>query len=257
VIERDASQVLDANLCMLASADPLGHIVDHHLFGSPYVTIHMVYVGIAAILTVLVMTSAAKRVVADGTGGRLGGFFETIMLYIRDEVSRPFLGKEGDKYLWIIWSFFFFILFNNLVGLLPEIGRTSTANLSVTGGLAAVAFCTYHGIGIKKNGFFRYMKAAFLVGPWPLWPMMIGIEFLGHVIKPAALAVRLFANMVAGHTMLAVIFGFTAGGMALGVVCSGSAVLLTFLELLVACIQAFIFTFLTTVFLSMAIHPDH
>ncbi|MEM7262224.1 MAG: F0F1 ATP synthase subunit A, partial [Planctomycetota bacterium] len=109
----------------------------------------------------------------------------------------------------------------------------------------------------KKNGFFHYMKANFLVGPPFLWPLMIPIEIMGHIIKPASLAIRLLANMVAGHLLLGVILSFAGFGAAIALISGTAGVLLTFLEILVAFIQAFIFTFLTTVYLGMAIHPDH
>jgi len=255
--------MLDSML-FLAAADPLEHVVDRAIGGqfsgglvSPdvFFSYHITYMLIAAVICCLLLPFVAHRIAADGTGGRLGGFFESILLFIRDDVVRPFVGEEGDKYLWIIWTFFFFILFCNLLGMLPKIGLTATASLSVNAALASISFLIYHGVGIKKNGLLKYLKANFLVGPPFLWPLMIIIEAMGHVIKPCALAIRLLANMVAGHLLLAVILGLSSGAVSL---VTGSAVVaLTFLEILVACIQAFIFTFLTTVFLGMAIHPDH
>ncbi|MCA8959729.1 MAG: F0F1 ATP synthase subunit A, partial [Planctomycetes bacterium] len=94
-------------------------------------------------------------------------------------------------------------------------------------------------------------------GPPFLWPLMVPLEMLGHLIKPSALAIRLLANMVAGHLLLGVILSFAGAGAVIALISGTAGVLLTFLEILVAFIQAFIFTFLTTVFLSMAIHPDH
>ena len=103
------------------------------------------------------------------------------------------------------------------------------------------------------------------MGPPYLWPLMIPIEILGHIIKPCALAIRLFANMLAGHTMLAVFIGFCATfsmqaffltGFVAGV-STGAAIAIYFLEIFVAFLQAFVFTFLATVFLSLAVHPDH
>ena len=161
-------------------------------------------------------------------------------------------------------QFFFFVLFCNLLGLIPG-AATATGNVNVTAGLALIALTTYHVVGIKRNGFVKYVKASLLVGPWWLWWMMIPIEILGQIIKPCALAIRLFANMVGGHMMLAVILGFTGIlsaesyflGTTITVISVLSCVLLMFLELLVAVIQAYIFAFLTTVFLSLAIHPEH
>ncbi|MFQ5653472.1 MAG: F0F1 ATP synthase subunit A [Planctomycetota bacterium] len=254
-------------LLPVASSDPLEHIFDHPLLkvgGMPVITMHVVMLWVAAALCLLLFPVIVRRIARDGTGGRLATFFEAILLFIRDEMARPFMGKDGDRFLPIIWTFFFFILFCNLLGMIPG-SATATGNISVTAGLAAVSFVTYHSIGIAHNGFFGYLKANLLVGPPFLWPLMIIVELAGHAIRPCALCIRLFANMVAGHTMLAVIIGFALAlrwdnllaGSGIALVSVVSAVLLNFLELLVAMIQAFIFTFLTTVFLSMAVHPEH
>ncbi len=234
------------------------HIINYYpsnIFG--FLTVHSWLLLITAALLIFGIPAVVNRIVADGTGGRLGGFFEVIFLFIRDEVVYPFLGQEdGNKYLPIIWTFFFFILTCNLLGLVPK-SYTSTGNFWVTGTLAAIAFVFYHMAGIKRHGFGHYVKANLLVGPSFLWPLMIVIELMGHVIRPCALALRLCANMVAGHVMLAVISLFTVLSWIALVPASMGAFALSFLELLVAFIQAFIFTFLTTVFLSMALHPDH
>ena len=178
--------------------------------------------------------------------------------------AEPFLGEDTRKFVPLIWTFFFFVLFCNLLGLIPG-AATATGNVNVTAGLAVIALCTYHAVGIKRNGLVKYVKSSLLVGPWWLWWMMIPIEILGQIIRPCALAIRLFANMVGGHMMLAVILGFTGIlsaesfflGTTITVISVLSCVLLMFLELLVAAIQAYIFAFLTTVFLSLAIHPEH
>ncbi|MGE3166843.1 MAG: F0F1 ATP synthase subunit A [Planctomycetota bacterium] len=250
--------------------DPLSHVKDWVVAGP--VTVHTIYATISALLCITILPWVAQRIVQHGTGGRVAGLFEVILLFLRDEVARPFLGKEGDKYLPVLWSFFFFILFCNLLGLIPlPIAYTATSNLNVTIGLAVCSFCFYHAIGIKENGLVHYLKANLLVGPPFLWPLMILVEALGHILKPAALAIRLFANMVAGHTVLAVLIGFAAAGVKLfadggiGVVLGGGVTLASVagsvaiycLEIFIGFLQAFIFTFLTTVFLSMAVHPDH
>ena len=193
---------------VLAGSDPLAHVLDHS-FLPLGITVHVFWMLIATVLCILVCRTVAARMEGGETGGRLAGFFEVILLYIRDEVVRPFLGKEGDKFLPIIWTLFWFILFMNLLGLVPIPGNsTATGNIAVTGALATFALVFYHSIGIKKNGLIHYTKANLLVGPSYLWPMMIPIEIFGHIIKPCALAIRLFANMVAGHVMLAVFMGF-------------------------------------------------
>jgi F-type H+-transporting ATPase subunit a len=157
-------------------------------------------------------------------------------------------------------------------------GNTSTANYFITPGLAACAFGAYHYLGVKEEyehhhkgvgswggAIWAYMKNQIPSVPIFVLPLMVLIEIAAHIIRPCALAIRLCANMVAGHVMMAVLFGFTTvftsdfivGGALVSLVSVTAATLLTFLELLVAVIQAFVFTFLTTVFLSMAVHPNH
>lgn len=241
---------------VIAAGDPMSHVLDTYLIGHVF-TKHVLMMFIVAGLCVWLFSTVAARIEGGQPGGRLAGLFEVLLTFIRDDVAKPFLGKDTNQYLPILWTFFFFILFCNLLGLIP-FSATATGNAMVTGGLATVSFVVYHAAGIKRMGFVPYVKAIFLVGPPFLWPLMIVVEAMGHIIKPVALTIRLFANMVAGHVMLAVIIGIgAASGIALGAVTSSAAVLLMFLELLVAFIQAFIFTFLTTVFLSMSLHPEH
>lgn len=251
-------------LLFLAADNPLDHVVDHDL-GLPLgITKHVLFMLMASAGCIVMMTYVARQMANGEPGGRLAGVIEAILLFIRNEVVRPFMGKEGDKFLPIIWTIFFFVLFCNLIGLVPG-SATATGNINVTAALALFAFFMYHFYGLRKNGLVHYLKANLLVGPAYLWWLMIPIEIMGHFIKPAALAIRLFANMVAGHTMLAVFMGFClmltaenilGGGLVAGVSVT-AAVAIYFLEIFVAFLQAFVFAFLTTVFLSMALHPEH
>ena len=259
--------IFGLNQLSILAADPLTHVLDqkYDALKSLGITKHVTMMLAAAAICLIVFPLVARRIASDRPG-RLGMFFEAILLFVRDEMARPFLGKDAERFLPVIWSFFFFILFCNLLGMIPlPFMGTATGNINVTVALATVAFCTYHFVGIRENGLLHYAKANLLVGPWFLWPLMVPLELLGHAIKPSALAIRLFANMMGGHIMLAVVIGFTGVftfdnlvmGGAVAAAAVGGALFLNVLELLVACIQAFIFTYLTTVFLSMALHPDH
>lgn len=251
-----------------AADDPMGHVKDLFLGGTA-ITTHMVYAAVSGLICMIMFPMLVRRLQTHGTPGRWFGMLEAMCLFIRDEVARPYLGKDAEKYLPILWTFFFFILGCNLLGLIAFLDftgpHTPTSNLNMTMALGLIAFVIYHTIGIKNNGFIHYLKANLLVGPPFLWPIMIPVEIFGHLLKPGALAVRLFANMVAGHTMLAVLIGFavvvntSVSFMTIGVTAAAgiAAVLLTLLEIFIAFLQAYIFTFLTTVFLSMAVHPDH
>jgi F-type H+-transporting ATPase subunit a len=220
------------------------------------------------------------------TRRRFGQLVETLVIALRDEMLVPVLGqKHTRRYLPYLMTLFFFILFQNLFGLIPvldilhvfgvhepPIGGTATANIMVTGGLALLSFFLIEIHGFREQGIKGWMIHNFgglVPGPIYLLPvalLVFVVELAGHFVKPTALAIRLFANMFAGHMLMAVLVGFgagaAAGGMgAIGIgtisVVSGlAAVLIMFLELFVAFLQAFIFMFLTAVFLSLMSHHD-
>jgi F-type H+-transporting ATPase subunit a len=199
-----------------------------------------------------------------------------LLTFIRDDVARPNLGghhhpEEADKYLPFLWTLFLFILGCNLLGMIPFMG-SPTASIWVTGGLAICSFVMLHGAAIAKVGVVHYVKSLWppidvpYVG-WFFSLCIFVIEFLGTFIKSAVLAVRLFANMFAGHMVLATILGFifvvgnAVGMSALWVGVSVASVLgvvaLSLLELFVAFLQAYVFVFLTALFMGMSLHPEH
>lgn len=247
-------------------------------FGISKHVIGIFIVGLLLLLTFIPFGSALARDYVPR--GRFVNLFETILLFIRDEVSRPFLGKEGDKFLPVLWTFFFFILYCNLLGLfpilpLPVIGGdghshlswstvTPTGQIWVTGTLAMIAALWWHGHGIREQGLIAYIKNI-VPGGLPGWLIlpMFAIEIFSHIIKPAALMLRLWANMMGGHAvlyaMLGLIFLFgatTLGPLVMGI-SVGMSVAVYVLELFVAFLQAYVFTFLVTVFLGASVHPDH
>ena len=270
----------------LLAESPLDHIVDHPLVetesGWWLVTNHMVMMCLSAVLMLLIFPFIT-RAYRDGehvpTGTR--NFFEAILVYFREDVAKPLLGEKTDKYIGYIWTLFFFILFMNVLGLLPldlvtghllHLGHgghgifgTATSNFWVTGALALVSFVVIHVSGLRagpKHYFKHYLGGA----PMYLAPMMIPIEILGALIKPFSLTVRLGANMTAGHILLGVVIGFvamaTAAAGAIGTVGVGiptvlAGICLTCLELFVAVLQAYLFTFLTTLFIAQVVtHHD-
>ncbi len=241
------------------SADPgnLTYTIKRkHFLSGLGVTKHVLMLWIAGALTCLMGFSvgrSAKEVVPTG----LRNFIEAILLFLRDEVAKPQLGHNTDKYMPFLWTFFFFILFCNLLGLVPG-AATATGNINVTAALALAAFTFYHLAGIHEQGLGMYLKNI-VPGGIPLWlyPLMLVVEIIGHLAKPFALAVRLFANMIAGHIVMAVILGFAAVSLFVAPISVAGGVFMYFLETFVAFLQAFIFTFLMTVFLGMAVHPEH
>ena len=266
---------------LLASENPLEHVVDHALWapGGWYVlTNHMLMVVAAAVIMLLVFPWATKRYRAAGpvpTGAH--NLIEAIMLYIRNDVAKPVLGDEADRFMPFLWTLFFFILTCNLLGLLPldalqhgvgihhAVYGTATANIWITGTLAAFSFVLWNVSGVRANGIGNWAKHFLGGAPVFMAPIMILVEGLGMIVKPAALAIRLMANMIAGHVLVAVLIGFTVTGFGIGaavgtgisvaVVLGTTAIMM--LELFVAFLQAYIFTFLTSLFIGQLVIHEH
>ncbi len=245
--------------------ESFGHTLAH--WGLNKLTVLFILAGI---ITTGMFLWRARQVRNERVPRGFGNFLEALMLFVRDQMTRPFMGKEGDRYLPVIWTFFFFILIANLLGMVPFLdflghgGNTPTGTFYLTGALALCSFFLYHGIGIREQGLLHYLKSLFPKVPLALFPLIVVVELIAHLVRPFALAIRLFANMLAGHTLIATILGFTMiwvnwlhWGAGISLISFLTVVALTFLELLVAVIQAFIFAFLTTVFLAGAVHPEH
>ena len=198
--------------------------------------------------------------------GRFANLLEVFILFIRDEVARPNIGKSaGDKFLPFLLTIFFFILGCNLMGLLPFMG-SPTAAWAVTSVLAVITFGVVCTVGIRKFGLVGFALAQVPRMDLPfglnyiIKPMLLVIELFGLVLKHFVLSVRLLANMLAGHIMLAVFLAFVAESagsymqyLIIPAACGGYVVIM-FLELFVAFLQAFIFTFLAALFIGSASH---
>ena len=222
---------------------------------------HLVFIFLAiGVLFLLFVPMAGKY--RKGVGrtsaprGLLQNMLEAMVIYVRDEIARPNLGAKTDRYLPYLLTVFFFILICNLLGLMP-FGATATANITVTTVLALFTFVLTQAAGTKDY----WMHILWPPGiPWFVKPILVPIEILGLFTKPFALAVRLFANMTAGHLVILNLIGliFIVGGLneAAGYGTSIPALGLTLfvyaLELLVAFIQAYVFTILSALFIGMA-----
>ena len=228
-------------------------------------TRHLVFFLVAAAV-VLVIVRLAIRSYREGIPTGIGAAVETLVVYVRDEIAERNIGHgDGAKYTPLLLSFFFFILFAALIGLLP-FSATSTGNISVTMGLAVVAFLAMQLAGISKYGVVHHFTNMIPAG-LPAWllPIIIPVELLGMFSKPFALMIRLFANMLAGHmvitTLLLLIPLMSAIGLVFGVPMIPISLLLALfimtLEVLVAFIQAYVFTLLTSIFIGMSAHPAH
>lgn len=233
---------------------------------------------LGALLLALVLPTVVHKRRGTGEVDRLvptgfANFLEMVCDYLRREVAEPALQEHTDRFVKFIWTVFFFILTMNLIGLLPiaavspllgtHVGGTATANLWVTGTLALVTFGMMVVNGLRLGG--RQYLAHFNPGPAWLAILMVPVEIFGTLTKVFALAIRLFANMTAGHVLLAVLlsFIFTAGGAAwwmgglIAVPVVLGSVAITLLEIFVAFLQAFIFTFLTALFLGQSVVFHH
>lgn len=227
------------------------------------ITKHLVFMMLAAILVVLVMllvVQGVSRAQAEGRPPRgFAGAMEAIALYMRQEVILPTIGAHGEGYVPYLLSVFFFILTCNLLGLLPW-GSTATGNIAVTAAMAFISFVVIEISGMRSLGFKGYMGTIFYLPPGlptVLKPVLLviltPIELIGKLAKPFALAVRLFANMTAGHVVVLALIGLTFffQSVLVGVLASAMATGIMILELFVAFLQAFIFTLLTSVFIGL------
>jgi F-type H+-transporting ATPase subunit a len=321
---------------------PLEHVLDTDvwvifdtLFGGVRVRLWNIYgfqitkfmlLELIAAGLILAIFIPLSRWAARGSApkGPFWNAFESLLTFIRNDVAKPNLGEEeADTYVPFLWTMFLFILFCNLLGMLPLMG-SPTASIYMTLGLAIIAFVLMHACAVVKMGPWKYLKSlwphleimpypgapagghghnghghdahdhhgheahaapaapqparAVALWEWPLWLlatvfglaislMIFVIELAGTVIKSGVLALRLFANMFAGHLVVAAILllivsaGNALGlswtwGLATGISVVG-VVALSLLELFVAFLQAFVFVFLTSLFMGLALHPSH
>ncbi len=293
---------------LAAADDPTGHSKDIILWSigdTPVLTMHMLTLLLAAGLFLWLMNIVGNAMQTgpetDGnerfiTKGRFAQMIEAMICWLRDEIIQPILGARVTRtYLPYLLTVFFFIWFNNILGLIPLldlqhligavgwgddhfaiIGGTATGNLMVTAGLAVIAGLVIIAHGFRDLGpkeFFYHLCGGLLPAPplqaiamSPIIALVLIIELAGLLIKPTALAIRLFANMLAGHTLLATLLLFTymamdqglglLGVTSVAVISGVGSIAIYFLEIFVATLQAFIFMFLTTVFISLFTHHD-
>lgn len=239
---------------------PLPQFPPVHVLGMAIdlsITKHVVFLWIAAALLILAAALAARSNARRSIPHGWGNLMEIIVIFIRDEIVVPNMGRGGLKYLPYLLTTFFYILIMNLLGLVPY-GSSATGNVSVTGGLAFCAFIMIQWAAIRSQGLGHYV--AHLTGGvhWVLWPIMIPIEILGLFTKPFALCIRLFANMTGGHIVIVSLIGLILVFQSplIAIAPAGFIVGIMFLELFVAFLQAYIFTMLTSLFMGLGMKTD-
>ncbi len=337
-------------MLILASHDPVDHVLPHRFFellpfnfnfgvkqipllnidfGPPnlYFTNHLLMTLVAAVLCLLLFPRIARSYTRVGSKPQAprgaANLLEAVLQFLREDVARPILAHRTDAFMPFLWTLFFFILFCNLLGMVPldsivslvggpkHIGGTATGNLAVTGGLAICSFFAIHVCGVRAVYFglvagtyghhdhgehaeaghahgigaggavvkafplyiWNFAPHVFQPGPdagviakvlltvldFLMWVFLLALECIGAVIKPFALMIRLFANMIAGHIVLASILMliFTIGKYAVGFASAFGCLAISCLELFVAFLQAYIFVFLTALFIGAAVEPEH
>ena len=280
-------------MTMLAAENLLDHVLAHPIYEAEgflgavlgWITNHILMALISAILVLVTFFYVAARVQPRGEGaeahvtrGPVAQLFESILVFLRDQMARPQLGHLTDKYIPYIWTVFFFVLFCNLLGLIPlgaiaalatdtkhlshAIGGTATGNIAITGAMAFLSLVAIVFIGVKEQGVHYFAHFS----PGPIWmaPLLVPLEVMGLFIKCCVLALRLFGNMLAGHLVIAALLGLIiaapglVGQVGIGIPVILGAVAISMLELFVAFLQAFIFTFLTVLFIAAgAAHGHH
>jgi F-type H+-transporting ATPase subunit a len=227
----------------------------------------MVLEVVAALIVLALFTWLARKAASGARPmGKLWNMLESIVVFVRDEIAKPAIGEHDMKrFLPFLLTLFFFVLTLNLLGMLPFLG-SATGSLAVTAVFAVLTFGVVVGSGMKKMGVVGFLKAQLphidLEGPlkYVLLPGIWLIEMFGLFVKHFVLAVRLFANMLAGHLVLAVFIGFigvtSATALFWGVAPISILATIAFsvLELFVAVLQAYVFTFLAALFIGSAQH---
>jgi F-type H+-transporting ATPase subunit a len=284
-------------LFSLAASDPASHVYNHVFMKNDEG--YWVWSGnqgnlvLSLIILVVVGLFVASRITTGPasagndryvTKNKFAHMVEVICWYLREEVCRPLLADRTNSLMPFLWTIFFFILVNNLLGLVPlldvvhlvspemkaghatPIGGTATQNIWVTAVLAIIAMLFFNLVAIKRLGIGGYLHHLTAGAPFPANILIFVLELASQfVIKPFALALRLFANMTAGHILLATLFSFAGMVVGKGFLLQGPVTLVAvlggvgimFLEIFVAFMQAFVFMFLVTVFISLMDHHDH
>jgi F-type H+-transporting ATPase subunit a len=227
---------------------------------------HTVYMFVAALIVIGLFVAAASesRLVPHG----VRNFVESIVEFVRNQIAVEVIGQEGRPWVPFLTSMFCFIFVANIFGLIPGIQLPLTSRIAVPAFMAGLVWFIYNAVAIKQQGFPGYLRNMLAPPGVPklliIIPLVPLIEFVSTVVvRPLTLTIRLFANMMAGHLLLSIFFLGTAYLLAkpttipFAVPAFALGVALIVFEILVAVLQAYIFTILTAVYIAGAVHPEH
>ena len=253
----------------VANSDVMVHI---ELFGVDLsITKHVIMLWIAAVLLLVTALYATRKYRKEELPIPSGfsNAFEYVVAFVRSSILIPSVGKQNVlKWGPLVMSFFFLILTMNFLGLIPLFnyinhghgGTTATGNVTLTASLAVITFFSIMLAGILEHGFFKHWKNMIPGNiPKAVLIILIPIEIMSMFVRPFALTMRLAANMTAGHIAMLAIFApiFLLHNAYVGVASVALNVGITFLEIIVSIVQAYVFTLLSAVFIGQAIHPEH
>jgi F-type H+-transporting ATPase subunit a len=224
---------------------------------------HVVYMFVIALIVIALFVAAASKSGLVPRGVR--NFVETIVEFVRNQIAIEVIGQEGRPWVPLLTSMFCFIFLSNIFGIIPGIQFPVTSRIAVPAFLALLSWLIFIGVGIRTQGFGYFKNVLFPPGvPKPIYVLVTPIELIStFLVRPLTLSIRLFANMMAGHLLLSIFFLGTAYLLAkpstipFAVPAFALGVALIVFEILVAVLQAYIFTILTAVYIAGAVHPEH
>jgi F-type H+-transporting ATPase subunit a len=208
------------------------------------------FMVVAVVLVALLMTAGmGKRGLVPG---RIQSIAEMAYEFVANLIKET-VGAEGRRYFPLIFTLFMFILFGNMIGMIPST-FTFTSHIAVTFAMATVVFVAVTILGFIKHGAHFFSLFVPPGVPIAMWPLLIPIEIISYFSRPISLSVRLFANMLAGHTLLKVLAGFVPALGVAGIIPLAFVTALTGLEILIAFLQAYVFAILTCLYINDALH---
>jgi F-type H+-transporting ATPase subunit a len=230
------------------------------LFGDPHGGLGLLTITNSTLWMALVLAAVSALLILGMRGRalvptRIQSVAELMYGFVRQMVT-DVMGEEGAKFFPYIFTLFVFILFSNVLGLIPY-AFTVTSHIAITGVLAMVVFTTVIVLGVMKNGT-KFLKLFWIdAAPLGLRPILAVIELISFFVRPLSHSIRLAGNMMAGHAVLKVFAAFVPALSIFGILPLAMMVAMTGLEVLVACVQAYIFAILTCIYLNDALHPGH